>query len=170
VDKATANRITPQACRQTLLLVFLATIGFSVVGGFLIVFLYGEAYRPAVLPFLLLLPGMLGITVAKIVSADLGGRGKPQFAAYSAGITVIITIILDIFLIPSYSIIGAAIASSIAYIASGALSVFWFSRETGSSPQTLLIPRLEDVRYLKDRVVNILQRSLSFMTTRRGNN
>ena len=170
VDKDTANRITPQACRQTLLIVILATIAFSGVGGILIVFLYGEAYRPAVLPFLLLLPGMLGVTVAKVISADLAGRGKPQFGAYTAGISLIFTLILDFVLIPRYSISGAAIASSIAYTVSGVLSVVWFSRETGSSPQTLLIPRLEDIRFLKDRVVNILQRSLRFVATRRGNN
>jgi O-antigen/teichoic acid export membrane protein len=169
VDKSTANRITPQACRQTLLIVILAAIGFSVVGGFLIVFLYGEAYRPAVLPFLLLLPGMIGVTVAKIISADLSGRGKPQFAAYSAGITVIITIILDILLIPVYSISGAAIASSIAYIVSGILSVFWFSRETGTLPSLMIIPRFEDFKYLLNRGASIAQSSARYMSNRKGN-
>jgi len=169
VDKDIANRITPQACRQTLLIVCLAALAFSGVGGFLIIFLYGEAYRPAVLPFLLLLPGMLGVTVAKVISADLSGRGKPQFAAYTAGITVAITIILDIVLIPLYSISGAAIASSIAYITSGSLSVVWFSRETGTLPGDLLIPRSEDFRYLLRRGVSIAQTSMSYLVKRKGN-
>jgi O-antigen/teichoic acid export membrane protein len=169
VDKTTANHITPQACRQTLLLVVLAAIAFSGVGGFLIVGLYGEAYRPAVIPFLLLLPGMLGVTVAKVISADLAGRGKPQFGAYSAGITVIITVIFDFILIPLYSISGAAIASSIAYIASGALSVLWFSRETGTLPSSLLIPRSEDFRYLLEKGVSIAQSSMRYVVNRKGN-
>jgi O-antigen/teichoic acid export membrane protein len=169
VDKDTANRITPQACRQTLLIVTLAAIAFSGVGGFLIVLLYGEAYRPAVLPFLLLLPGMIGVTVAKIISADLSGRGKPQIGAYTAGITIFVTVILDIVLIPLYSISGAAIASSVAYIASGALSVFWFSRETGTLPSTLLIPRSEDFRYLLGRSIILAQRSMRYVVNRKGN-
>jgi stage V sporulation protein B len=168
VDKETANRITPQACRQTLLIVCLAAIAFSGVGGFLIVKLYGEAYRPAVLPFLLLLPGMIGLTVAKVISADLSGRGKPQFAAYSAGITICITIVLDLLLIPRYSISGAAIASSIAYTASGALSILWFSRETGTLPRTLLIPRAEDFRYILERGLMIARQSMKYVVNRKG--
>jgi O-antigen/teichoic acid export membrane protein len=169
VDKETANRITPQACRQTLLIVLIAAIIFSGVGGFLIIKLYGEAYRPAVLPFLLLLPGMIGVTVAKVISADLAGRGKPQFAAYSAGITICITIILDLLFIPKFSISGAAIASSIAYTASGALAVFWFSRETGTLPSTLLIARSEDFRYLLHRGVAFVQQAMRNLVNRKGN-
>ncbi len=169
VDKATANRITPQACRQTLLIVILAAIPFSVVGGWLLVAFYGEPYRPAVTPFLWLLPGMIGVTVAKIISADLSGRGKPQFAAYTAGITICITLVLDLVLIPMFSINGAAIASSIAYITSGALAVFWFTRETGTHPSTLIIPRTEDFRYLLARGKTIAHQSMRYLMKRKGN-
>jgi O-antigen/teichoic acid export membrane protein len=170
VDSGTANRITPQACRQTLLVVVMATIPFSVVGGWLLVAFYGQAYRPAVTPFLWLLPGMIGVTVAKIISADLSGRGKPQFAAYTAGITVGITLVLDLVLIPLFSINGAAIASSIAYITSGALAIFWFSRETGTPSGTLLIPRSEDFHYLLERGKTILQRAIRYLMNRKGPN
>jgi O-antigen/teichoic acid export membrane protein len=168
LDASTANRITPQACRQTLLIVLIAAIAWGGVGGWLLVAFYGEPYRPAVAPFLWLIPGMIGVTVAKIISADLSGRGKPQFAAYTAGITVAITIILDLVLIPLFSISGAAIASSIAYIASGSLAVFWFSRETGTLPSTLLIPRSEDFRYLLDRGITIARQSMRYVLNRKG--
>jgi O-antigen/teichoic acid export membrane protein len=151
------------------LIVPIAAIIFSGVGGFVIIKLYGEAYRPAVLPFLLLLPGMIGVTIAKVISADLAGRGKPQFAAYSAGITICITIILDLLFIPKFNISGAAIASSIAYTASGALAVFWFSRETGTLPSTLLIARSEDFRYLLHRGVAFAQQAMRNLVNRKGN-
>jgi O-antigen/teichoic acid export membrane protein len=169
LDKDTANRITPQACRQTLLVVVLAAIVFGIVGGWLLVLFYGQAYLPAVRPFLWLLPGMVGVTVAKIISADLSGRGKPQFSAYSAGITVFVTIVLDVLLIPRFSISGAAIASSIAYIASGSLAVFWFSRETGALPSTLLIPRLEDFKYLIQRGVLIARQARDIIVHHKEN-
>lgn len=169
LDEATANRVTPQACRQTLLLVCLGAIAFSLVGGWALVEFYGEAYRPAVAPFLWLLPGMIGVTIAKIISADLSGRGKPQYAAFTAGITVVLTVIFDLLLIPAYSIAGAGVASSIAYIASGCLAVFWYCHETGATPQSLLIPRMEDMRFLKDRGIDLVQRSLHYVAARRGN-
>ncbi len=36
LDKDTANRITPQPCRQTLLVVVLAAVVFAAVGGWLL--------------------------------------------------------------------------------------------------------------------------------------
>ncbi len=170
VDKSTADRLTPQANRQTLLIVFLAALVFSGVGGWLLVGFYGEAFRPAVAPFLWLLPGMIGVSAAKIISADLSGRGKPQYAAYTAGITVCLTIILDITLIPVLSISGAGIASSISYLTSGGMAIFWYCRETGASPSSLLIPRREDFIMLKNRGVSIFQRSVQYLVSRKGNN
>ncbi len=169
VDKPTANRITPQACRQTLLIVILSAIAFGLLGGFLIVAFYGQAFQPAVMPFMLLLPGMVGVTVQKIISADLSGRGKPQYAAFTAGVTVCLTVILDVALIPIYSINGAAIASSIAYITGSVMAVIWYTRETGAQVGTLLIPRLEDFRYIFNRGIALAQQSLQYVANRRGN-
>ena len=168
VYKGTANRLTPQACRQTVLLVFIGALIFSLVGGWVIVWFYGEAFRPAIVPFLWLLPGMIGLSIAKIVSADLSGRGKPQYSAYTAGVTVVLTVILDVLLIPTYNIRGAAIASSISYITSGSLSVFLFFHETGITPQILLIPRLSDIRLLIKRGMVLLQNIKRYALSRKG--
>lgn len=170
IYESTANRLTPQACRQTLLLVTIGAILFALAGGWVLVGFYGEAFRPAVAPLLWLLPGMIGLTAAKVISADLSGRGKPQYAAYTAGVTVVLTVVLDILLIPAYSISGAAIASSISYICSGSLSIFWFWRETGVPPQTLLIPRMSDVRLLYERGIVLLQNIRRYTLTRKGIN
>ncbi len=170
VYESTANRLTPQVCRQTIMLVCVGAILFSLVGGWVLIGFYGEAFRPAVAPFLWLLPGMIGLSAAKIISADLSGRGKPQFAAYTAGVTIVITVVLDILLIPPYSINGAAIASSISYITSGALSIFWFYRETGVSPFDMLIPQPGDIRLLYERGVELLQNLRRYAITRKGVN
>lgn len=168
VDRNTANRLTPQACRLSLLIVLLAAIAFAPLGSLMLVVLYGVAYQPAVIPFLLLLPGMTGVTVQKIISADLSGRGKPQYAAYTAGLTVCVTIILDILLIPRISISGAAIASSIAYLMGGGLAIFWYCWETRTVPQELLIPKQADFTILKDRLRGFIQRSLIIVKNLKG--
>ena len=64
-------------------------------------------------PFPLARPGILGISMSKVISADLSGRGLPQYATWSAAITLIVTIILNILFIPTYEIVGAAISSTI---------------------------------------------------------
>jgi Na+-driven multidrug efflux pump len=100
------------------------------------------------MPFLWLLPGVLGISISKIIAANLGGIGKPHYATYTSMITIALTILLDILMIPVYSIVGAAIASSIAYLFSTGLLIYWFSKETKIKISEVIIPRKSDMTIL----------------------
>ena len=148
IDKGTAANLTAQACRQTLVVSSLLALFLAVTGPFLIPFIYGDNFQDAVPAFLWLLPGILSVSLSKIISANLSGTGKPQYTTYTSAITVVITIALDIALIPLLGIVGAAIASSIAYIASAILSVWWFSRETHTNWLDVIIPKRDDLSIL----------------------
>lgn len=149
VTKETANRITAEVCRLIFLASGVAAILLGVAGTYLIPWVYGEQFRPAITPFQWLLPGIVGMSISKIISADLSGRGKPHYPTYTSLIVLSITICLDILLIPTFSIVGAAIASTIAYLGSGLMSIFWFSREAQTSWRELILPRKEDFLHLK---------------------
>jgi O-antigen/teichoic acid export membrane protein len=157
LEKEVAARLTAQACRQTLLVAALLASIFAAAGPFIIPFVYGSNFQDSVLPFLWLLPGVLSVSLSKLISANLSGLGKPQYATYTSGITVVITLVLDILLIPLYDITGAAIASSLAYIASTILSIIWFSRETGTSWAHVIVPRVEDVTTLAKRTQVLIE-------------
>ena len=94
LDTKVASAITARACRITLLLTSSLAVLIGVIGIWAIPFIYGEPFRPSVPPFLWLLPGILGISMSKVISADLSGRGLPQYTTWSAAITLIVTIIL----------------------------------------------------------------------------
>jgi len=148
-DKSlTMSKTTAQVNRQTLIVIIPVTILFAIASSFLIPWLYGSAFQAAVVPFLLLLPGIIGITTSKLLFSNLSGSGMPQFATYSSAITVFTTIILDFALIPWLDIIGAAIASSIAYLFGSILSLYWFKRETHIPWQEVIIPHSQDFIYL----------------------
>lgn len=143
-----AAELTARAARQTLTLLLLAAVPFAVLGAALIPIIYGTEFRPAVTPFLLLLPGIIGMTVSKLLSAGLSGQGKPQYATQTTLVTVLITIGLDVSLIPQLGIAGAALASSAAYLSSALLITFWFCRETGLRWQDVWVARREDLQTL----------------------
>jgi O-antigen/teichoic acid export membrane protein len=145
LDDATANRVTAQICRLLILLLIPLALLFSLGGSWLIPWFYGEAYRPSVAPFLWLMPGIVGIALNKVLSANLSGRGKPQYAAYTSAATIGVTVALDIILIPRLNITGAAIASTVAYLISAGLSVFWFCRDAAMGWTQVLAPRSSDV-------------------------
>jgi len=110
-----ANRLTPAACRHTLLLTIVLAVGLGTAGPLAIPRLYGEAFAAATTPLLLLLPGVMMLSQANILFGDLNGRGKPGATVLSALLSLITAVILDLALIPTYGVTGAALAASCAY-------------------------------------------------------
>ena len=144
LDKDVGARLTAQVCRQTLLVTIPLAVVFGIIGRLLIPLFYGLNFSASVIPFVLLLPGIVGMVLSKIIFANLSGSGKPQFATYSSILTFAATIALDIVLIPIYDIAGAAIASTVAYLIGSFLAVFWFSRHTRIGWDQIIIPTRHD--------------------------
>ncbi|HKR22193.1 MAG TPA: polysaccharide biosynthesis C-terminal domain-containing protein [Pyrinomonadaceae bacterium] len=109
---------------------------------------YGEPFRPSVNALLWLLPGIVIFSVANVLAAYIAGIGKPRLNLFVSGISLIVTITLDLILIPRLNIVGAAIASTVSYSVTALLLVFFFSRETGAPLRQILLPTSEDVRVL----------------------
>jgi O-antigen/teichoic acid export membrane protein len=161
LDKTVGGKLTAQVCRLVLLVTVPLAMIFGLAGIFLIPFVFGQAFLPSVSPFLWLLPGIIALSLSKVIFAYLSGIGKPQYATFSSGVTLVATILLDIILIPPMGIKGAAIASSISYLLSSTLSVFLFTRETHISWSEVVLPKINDAIYLFQRGLEILAKSLA---------
>jgi O-antigen/teichoic acid export membrane protein len=92
---------------------------------------YGQAFTGAMIPAYILLAGLVGEGVAGLVSAYLYGVGRPGANSLALGVSVVVTIGLDVALIPHYHAIGAAIASAVAYLTSSAalLGCYFYVRK-----------------------------------------
>lgn len=112
---ADMNVFTPRAFWITFGLTTVAAAGVALVGRPLIELIYSRTFAPAYLPLLALLPGGILLGAAKVLTNDIAGRGYPQYNSINAGIALVVTVALDLLLIPRYGILGAAIASSAAY-------------------------------------------------------
>ena len=156
LDRQDASRLTAQACRNTLFLMIVLSIIFGFAGFWLIPWIFGSDFQASVIPFILLLPGIVAITVTKIINANLSGIGLPQYSAYTSAFALAVTIILDFALIQPYQIAGAAIASSISYLISALLSLYWFRKETQIGWKETVIPKTQDLIYLVKRVNQII--------------
>lgn len=113
---------------------------------------YGAEYVPATLPIWLLLPGIVAFAPVNVLAAHLAGAGRPEFNVVVAAISVIVTVALDLVLIPAFGIAGAAVATSVAYATSAALTVAIFHRSTGQAVRSALIIQREDVRRVVARI------------------
>lgn len=139
---------TITALRHHTILAAAATVANVAFGSLVIVVGYGPEFRPALVPMLILLPGIFFLGTGEVVAGDLRGRNRPGLASGVAGLAFVVTIALDFLLIPRYGIRGAALASLCAYTTFGLASLVALSRVTGLSVRTLAVPtRVEFAAY-----------------------
>lgn len=141
-----ADRVTPVVARNTLLLTLIGAIGMFVLGRYVILVVLGPAMLPALLPLWLLLPGIVTLSAGKVIASYLSGIGRPIYATYISATNVILTVILDLLLIPRYGIAGAAVASSIVYTSATLLALLMFVRESGRTWKETLIVQPSDLK------------------------
>ncbi|MGF6589971.1 oligosaccharide flippase family protein [Pseudomonas sp. 2835] len=111
------DKLTPLALRLTATVMLGACLSMALIGEWLIVTLFGAQYQPAYPALLALLPGLFGLCYASILRLDLLGKNRPGTVSLMMGLGAALNLVLNVLLIPTYGIVGAAMASSIAYLA-----------------------------------------------------
>jgi O-antigen/teichoic acid export membrane protein len=157
-DEAYVSRMTPLVCRSTLLITALAAIAAGAVSPFIVPLVFGAEFDAAVVPFLCLLPGTVALAGGKILSAYVFSRGRPAINAGIAVVTLIVTVVADVALIPVLDVTGAAIGATIAYSVSLILTALAYRRLSGASILEALIPRPADAGIAIDAVRGIAGR------------
>lgn len=140
---------TPIFVRSNLFIVSLIAIVVAIATPSLLPVLYSSQYQNSVLPLLVLLPGVVALTLPKVISADLAARGMPQISMYVTILIFALNIALNILLIPRIGILGAALSSSIAYLTAALLMSYLYKRITGTGYSIFLVPRRSDWRELR---------------------
>jgi O-antigen/teichoic acid export membrane protein len=105
----------PRVFRIALGVTALGAIGLVVFGKVLIQWVFTSSFDSSYIPMVALLPGVVLLGGAKVLSNDMAGRGYPQYNSINAGVASLFTVILDLMLIPSYGVLGAAVASTMSY-------------------------------------------------------
>jgi O-antigen/teichoic acid export membrane protein len=165
-DVLNADMRTTRLTRMTTLIlmiscVLLASLGYPLIGLF-----FGAQFRPAYLSMVMLLPGMISIGCARVIAADIVGRGYPKYSAIAAWIALGATLVLDLLLIPRWGILGAAFASSVAYTISVITLTVAYHRLTGIPVRDLFLPRKAEVIEMAGRLRQIV---LRYREGRKGN-
>ena len=134
----------------------LAAIVLALVAPLLVHVLFGPAFQPSVAAVWLLLPGVVALGAARVLAGYLLGRNRQQvdLAASLAGLVV--TVALDLILIPRYGFAGAAVASSVAYATTLIVDLTWVVRHSTLGVRDLLLPTPADLRVTLRRAQGVL--------------
>lgn len=145
-DQNVATAFTPVVSRVTFLVTLVAAAILGALSIPLVRILYGNQYVLTISPLLALLPGVVALSVGKVIASDLAGRNKPQYGTLSALSGLLVTLALDLVLIPTMGIVGAAIASTLSYVLSSAILVYLYLKISENTLTSILVPRWDDVR------------------------
>ncbi|MEI8334728.1 MAG: polysaccharide biosynthesis C-terminal domain-containing protein [Chloroflexota bacterium] len=116
------------------------------------------AFGPSIPAFLVLLPGVVALSVAKVVGGYVAGIGRPGISSYVSVGSFAVNVVANLILIPRFGIIGASAASLVSY----SLSALWLTAIAARLTRTPLtgfwIPRAGDVRFTVATIVGLVRR------------
>jgi O-antigen/teichoic acid export membrane protein len=132
--------VETKSLRHVSLIVGVTTLGMAVALELLVVPVFGADYRRAIDLGLILLPGLAVMGLSQVLAATIVGRGKPIYPLYVTFVTTPLTIAMYLTMIPWLHATGAALASTLSYLATFVLLSGFYRHVTGRQVWPLLVP------------------------------
>ena len=150
-------RQVPMVSRVTLLMT--AAFGLALVpAAAVLIPLFVPAFTPALAALYILLPGVVALSITKVLSGYVSGLGRTGLtSAISIG-SFVLNVAVNFVLIPPFGILGAAAASLISYSASSIAFSIVAGRLADAHPLDFWLPRLSDVRFVRATVFSLVRR------------
>jgi O-antigen/teichoic acid export membrane protein len=121
-----AEQLTVSMCKQVLFLTLIAALAVAILSRPIILIYAGEIFLPAIQPLLILLPGVVLIVISKLLSPLWLKKGWLLQATGIACSTAILSIILNLVLVPKLGITGAALANTLSYCFNAILALYFY--------------------------------------------
>jgi len=119
-----------QLLRISLIVLGGTSIILAIFSDLLIDLLFGVEFKGSARVLLFLLPGVVLLTIFKVLNMDLAGRGKPWVSMKAMIPALFVNVILNIMFIPKYGAVGAAVTSSISYSIAALIFLHFYSVQT----------------------------------------
>lgn len=143
-----------QLLRLSLFFTVIAGIILMLLAKQIILALFGGEFIGSAGVLFWLLPGVVLLTIFKVLNMDISGQGRPLFHAKALVPALLINVLMNILLIPRYGAIGAAFSSTVSYTLGAILFVGHYSKYTGIRISEILMYKKEDF----ELILRVLQR------------
>ena len=142
-----------QLLRVSLIVVGVLSLVLFFIAYYVVNIIYGIAFYDSIMVLRILMPGVVLMTIFKVMNMDLAGKGKPWISMQAMGPALIINVILNLLFIPNMGANGAALASTISYTIAGLLFLVFYSKETQLSIAEILKFRKSDFAKFKSMLI-----------------
>ncbi|MGH3262264.1 MAG: O-antigen ligase family protein, partial [Trebonia sp.] len=161
---AEARRLLPRSTALTVAMTPLLAVATVVV----LPLIYGRTYRGAITPAEIIIIGLSIEGAAAVASAYLVGIGRPGVNSIGMGVGTIITVTLDVLLIPRFGAVGGAVTSAVTYLTTTTLLVALARGQFHARPRVadlaLSVPEIRADSWLR-RTVDVLVSGIALAVT-----
>lgn len=148
---ARSQRLTLALAKTNLGVCFIGWVALALLPKAFYQWVFGPEFGPIREVLLYLGPGILAIGYKAQLTHYFSGRGKHHINMYSTLVSLSITVILALSLIPELALKGAAIAASIGYISALLMLLLSFKKEA-EIKRSFLIPDQEEITLVKNKI------------------
>ena len=154
-DKDESGLLVARLFRVTLLILVASSLCLSALIKPVVFLLYGSAYYPLIVPFLIMIPGVVLVQSALVFSTYFSGLGRPDLLPKASIIPLGLQALLSVLLIPGLGVWGAALSFSLSALALFLIqAVFYLHLSKAGIGQ--LVPSVEDARSVWNFVIDKL--------------
>jgi len=154
-DPKQLAKFISKVSRVTVFILFIGSIPLMIISGPVMGYL-GRDFTEGFIPLALLIPGILVFSMCSVLASYFAGIGKIEKNITASAAACIITVILDLILIPLMGIKGASVATSLSYFTATAITVYYFHKETGCSIRDTVLINKDDISEIKNTVKRIV--------------
>jgi O-antigen/teichoic acid export membrane protein len=159
---------TLHAFRSVALVTSASVVVAAFLGPLLLPIAFGSDFEDSVVPFLLLLPGVLGALLLAIFTNALVASSAPGRSSLGPLASLFVGLALDFALIPRFGASGAAAAATAAFFSGGVTAVFVYRRREPFPWRELVLLRRGDFEIMLGLVSALLRRLPTRATVDRG--
>lgn len=166
-DPDQAHAMTERVSRAVLVFTTVTSVGVAALACPLLSLIYGEDFGAGATALLLLLPGFVLASWARMLTNSLAAAGHVGWNAIMAAVVVIVNVIANLILIPTFGICGASIASSVGWLVYSSMVAVLYARLYTRTWWHAVLPRRSDWHDLKQESRSALagiQRKLQKIT------
>jgi O-antigen/teichoic acid export membrane protein len=156
LSRASADEQVPIVSRLTLIVTLAAAVAMIPPAAFVVTVVLPD-FGPAWPAFLILLPGVVSLSFGRVLSGYLSGLGRTglQSAIHVGGF--VLNVAINVALIPTFGIVGAALASLVSYTATAVAFAVAVAGTSGTSLRSLWLPRSSDLRLLGSTSLTLMR-------------
>ena len=149
-NKLQGDKLTATVARNTFWVMIIAAVPLMLLSRPIIVLLYGEEFLLSRYPLCILLFSTAISALVFALGSLFQGSGKPQTYSLACGIGLVITAVLDLELVPSYGLVGAAVSNVLGCLAMCCFYLSLHLRSSDNRLRDLLLFKISDLQKYAD--------------------